>query len=151
MSAIGAARVVAWPRVPRPEGAGSSRVRVLVADDQASVRLLICTLLEDAGIETAAAEDGDQVLALAGEWDPDVVVLDWLMPAGGLGLVRQLVAECGLEGRVIMLSALDDPRDRREALVAGVACYMTKPPDLGVLVETLGRIGTRARRAVRGL
>jgi DNA-binding response OmpR family regulator len=118
---------------------------VLVADDQASIRLLLCSMLDEVGIETAVAEDGEQALALAREWDPDAVLLDWLMPSGGLGLVRQLVTEQGLHGRVIMLSALDDPRDRREALVAGVACYMTKPPDLDVLVRTLARIGTRAR------
>ena len=147
MSGIGVASAAVPTRVPRVAEAGASPLRVLVADDQATVRLLLRTLLDGAGMETAVAHDGEQVLELVREWDPDVVLLDWLMPAGGLALVRKLVIEHELEGRVIMLSALDDPRDRREALFAGAACYLTKPPDLGVLVQTLNRIGMRARHA----
>jgi DNA-binding response OmpR family regulator len=125
------------------EPAGVAPVRALVADDAASMRLLLRRLLADAGIEVAVAASGEQALTLARSWDPDVVLLDWLMPTGGLELIRRMVAEHELAGRVIMLSALSDPRDRLAALEAGAASYFTKPPCAGQLVEAVCRIGRR--------
>ncbi|MEX2373035.1 MAG: response regulator, partial [Dehalococcoidia bacterium] len=55
-------------------------VRVLVLEDEDSIRRLTVDLLTDEGFEVRAAPDGRQGLAILDEWRPDVIVLDLMMP-----------------------------------------------------------------------
>jgi CheY-like chemotaxis protein len=118
-------------------------LRVLIADDDEDIRLLLQQQLADAGMDLKVAAGGRQVLALLRSWTPDVVLLDWLMPGGGLELVRELVTEHGLEGRLIMLSGLDDPRDRQAALAAGATYYLVKPPESEKLIRVIRELAVR--------
>jgi DNA-binding response OmpR family regulator len=68
---------------------------------------------------------------------PDVALLDWRMPRGGLPLARALIQDHGLAGRVIMLSSIVDPRDRLQARRAGVVRYLVKPPERGALLSAV--------------
>jgi two-component system OmpR family response regulator len=127
----------------RPRSGTRAPLRVLIADDYHPIRALLQHLLTVAGMETAVAADGEQALALVQSWNPDVVLLDWLMPGGGLDLVRRVVDEPGFDGQVIMLSGLDDPRDRDAAMEAGAARYFTKPTDNDRLISAIGQVGAR--------
>jgi two-component system chemotaxis response regulator CheY len=126
-------------------------LRAVVADDDPASRLLLRRMLTDAGMETEDAADGEGALALVRSWDPDIVLLDWVMPEGGLGLVRQVVAEPGFHGRVIMLSTLEDVRDRRAALEAGAAHYVVKPPRADALIQVIRLVWAQRSDLVRAV
>jgi DNA-binding response OmpR family regulator len=123
----------------------SRRVRILVVDDDERFRLMLRAILSETGMEVTEAASGEDALGLLARSDPDVVVIDWRMPGGGLSLARKLITEHGLRNRVIMLTGLDDPRDRRAAHKAGVAEYLIKPPKrdelIGAICEAVRREG----------
>jgi DNA-binding response OmpR family regulator len=128
------------------------RARVLVADDNELFRLLLGSMLSNAGIDVTGARTGAEALALAPQIRPDAALLDWRMPGGGLTLARALIAEYCMADRVIMITALDDPRDRRAAHKAGIAWYLVKPPDRDELMAAVraaisGRPGPQHQRA----
>jgi DNA-binding NarL/FixJ family response regulator len=110
-------------------GAGLTEpVRVLVVDDQRVVRDGLVLLLELLpGIEVAAAaEDGEQAVALAAELRPDVVLMDLRMPrCDGVEATRRLRAACP-EAKVVALTTYADDRSVIEALRAGARGFLTK-------------------------
>jgi DNA-binding NtrC family response regulator len=123
-------------------------VRVLVVDDDPTLRNMLTLLLEREGFEPRAVADVDQALAcLAGE-TIDAVLTDLIMP-GRSGLV--LLAE--LRGRhpavpVIAMTGSESPALREAALVLGACVVLRKPFVLPALVDLLGKM-TRAGDAVR--
>jgi two-component system, OmpR family, phosphate regulon response regulator PhoB len=116
---------------------GESAPLVLVVDDHERFRLLVRAILVRHGMRVIEAKTGEEALGAVADTPPDVVVLDWLMPGGGLALAHSLIADHGLRDRVIMLTALDDPRDRKAALEAGVSRYFVKPPDPEQLIAAV--------------
>jgi DNA-binding response OmpR family regulator len=108
-----------------------------MADDDRRVRMLVRAMLAGTEVEVLEAADGDHALMRAEHEVPDVALLDWRMPGGGLPLARTLIEEHGLMGRVIMLSSIADPRDRLEARRAGVARYLVKPPERESLLSAV--------------
>jgi DNA-binding response OmpR family regulator len=122
--------------VPRP-GARDAHVRLLVADDDRRVRMLVRAELAGTEIEVLEAADGHHALLRVQFEAPDAVLLDWRMPGGGLPLVRALINEHRLGGRVILLSSIVDPRERLQAVRAGVARYLVKPPEQEVLLAAV--------------
>jgi two-component system, OmpR family, phosphate regulon response regulator PhoB len=103
--------------------------RVLVADDERALRLLIRTTLENNDIEVIMATDGDEALVLAKSESPDLLVLDWMMPRkSGLEVVAELrqIEELA-HIPVILLTARGQARDQEAARIAGVDMYLTKP------------------------
>ena len=104
--------------------------RVLVVDDDLTIAGVVGDYLQDAGLETRHAADGQSALSLAREWPPDIVVLDLMLPGiDGLEVCRRLRAE--REGQppvpVIMLTALGEEGDRVAGLETGADDYVTKP------------------------
>jgi two-component system phosphate regulon response regulator PhoB len=122
---------------------------VLVADDDADVRLMLRLLLNKAGMRVLEAGSGAETLEVLAKQDPDVVLLDWRMPTGGLPLARKLVEELGLRNRVIMLSGLADPRDRHSALQAGIARYFVKPANPDVLIAAIRELAHARLKPLR--
>jgi sigma-B regulation protein RsbU (phosphoserine phosphatase) len=116
------------------------RARVLIADDHQQFRSLLRAILLEAGMEVLDAEDGEGVLSLVADQPPDAIVIDWLMPGGGLPLVHELIDGHGMDGRVVMLSALNDRRDVLSAVRAGVTRYLIKPLNAGQLLAALADI-----------
>lgn len=114
-----------------------TRVRLLVADDDRRVRMLVRAQLAGTEIDVLEAADGRHALMRVEFEAPDVALLDWRMGGGGLPLARALIDDHGLAGRVIMLTSLADPRDRLEALRAGVVRYLVKPPDRETLLSAV--------------
>ena len=104
--------------------------RVLVVDDDPTIAGVVGDYLQDAGLETRHAADGQSALSLAREWPPDIVVLDRMLPGiDGLEVCQRLRAE--REGQppvpVIMLTALGEESDRVAGLETGADDYVTKP------------------------
>jgi DNA-binding response OmpR family regulator len=114
--------------VPRPT-AGHGHVRLLVADGDRRTRILVRAQLAGTEINVLEAADGYHALLRVEFEALDAVLLDWRLPGGGLRVVRALVDDHGLGGRVIMLSSVADPRDRLQARRAGVVRYLVKPPE----------------------
>jgi CheY-like chemotaxis protein len=124
-----------------------SRIRLLVADEDRSVRMLIRAQMAGTEIDVLEAADGDHALMRVEHDVPDAALLDWRMPGGGLPLARTLIDDHGLVGRVIMLSSIVDPRDRLEARRAGVVRYLVKPPERGVLLAAVRAVAAHSRVA----
>lgn len=101
--------------------------RALVADDDPIVRMDVRAALESAGLTVCGeARDGREVIALALEQRPDVVVLDAAMPvADGLEAARRILAT--LDVPIVMLTGYSYGDLISRALDAGVAAYVVKP------------------------
>jgi DNA-binding NarL/FixJ family response regulator len=106
-------------------------LRVIIADDQASVREGLVLLLGGLpGIEVVgAAADGEQAIAQVAEQHPDAILLDLNMPVlDGIGATRRLVAEHPGVAIVVLTTYVDDT-NVLEALKAGARSYLTKDAD----------------------
>ena len=117
--------------------------RVLVVDDEPPVRDALERALSLEGYEVDLAEDGGQALKKVAIEEPDVIVLDVLMPGvDGLETCRRLRAE-GHGLPVLMLTARDAVSDRVDGLDAGADDYLVKP---FALEELLARLRALMRR-----
>ncbi|HEY1714380.1 MAG TPA: response regulator [Solirubrobacteraceae bacterium] len=123
------------------------RIRLLVADDDRRVRILVRAQMAGTEIDVLEAVDGHHALMRLEHEIPDAALLDWRMPGGGLPLARALIDDHGLVGRVIMLSSIVDPRDRLEARRAGVVRYLVKPPERGMLLAAIRAVAAHSRVA----
>jgi DNA-binding NarL/FixJ family response regulator len=106
-------------------------LRVVIADDQASVREGLVLLLGGLpGIEVVgAAADGEQAIAQVADQHPDAILLDLNMPVlDGIGATRRLVAEHPGVAIVVLTTYVDDT-NVMEALKAGARSYLTKDAD----------------------
>jgi two-component system, OmpR family, alkaline phosphatase synthesis response regulator PhoP len=132
--------------------------RVLVIDDEASIRLLCRVNLEADGMEVLEATDGAVGLQRAGEEQPDVVLLDLMMPRlNGWEVAEQLLAdERTSEIAIVFLTGRVEVLDRARGLEIGRVAFVLKPfsPfDLAPLVHELiaqaGRDDLRAEKLAR--
>lgn len=118
-------------------------MRVLVVDDEDAVREALVRAMDSEGYETRAAGDGAAALAEIQRWQPEVVLLDVLMPfMDGLTACRRLRAR-GDRTPILMLTARDAVADRVDGLDAGADDYLVKPFDLD---ELLARVRALVRR-----
>lgn len=100
--------------------------RILVADDDAHIRDVICFALEKAGMETTFVGDGEAALEAARVQKPDLIVLDVGMPKiDGLDVCRELRKTSSVP--ILFLSARDEEIDRILGLEMGGDDYVTKP------------------------
>jgi DNA-binding response OmpR family regulator len=100
--------------------------RVLVVDDEPMVREVLARYLEQAGFDVSTAEDGEQALSVFGSEQPDLVLLDLMLPLiDGFEVFRQMRA--GSTTPVIMLTARGEETDRVVGLELGADDYVTKP------------------------
>jgi DNA-binding response OmpR family regulator len=117
-------------------------MRVLVIDDEPDV-LLVCRVnLQAAGHDVLEALDGETGLQLALEKDPEVIVLDVMLPGrDGLSILGDLSAdERTAETPVILLTAKTQDEDVMAGWQAGCTEYLTKPFLPANLVETVDRV-----------
>ena len=125
-----------------------SRLRVLVADDDATLRYGLGVQLERWGYDPVTCEDGEAARAvLTGPAPPMLAILDWSMPgADGPTLCREIRATPHLHAMYVMLlTARDTNAEMVEGLEQGADEYITKPFDWTVL---RARLNTGARVAV---
>jgi CheY-like chemotaxis protein len=115
---------------------------ILIADDSASNRELLRTMLNHAGHQVTEAEDGEQAVAQARITRPDLAIIDIQMPKlDGYGVLQQLRADDGLRHiPVIALTAYAMDGDRARGLSAGFHAYVTKPVTLRNLRDILREV-----------
>ncbi|MCL9796333.1 response regulator transcription factor [Frankia sp. AgKG'84/4] len=124
-------------------------MRVLVVDDDAAVRESLERSLRFEGYEVATAVDGLDALYAVGRDQPDIVILDVMMPrVDGLEACRQLRAR-GDDVPVLMLTARDGLADRVSGLDVGADDYLVKPFALEELFARLRALARRAALAAR--
>ena len=113
--------------------------RVLVVDDDADILAAIQTAMVDAGAEVDTAADGNQAVAKATEIDPDLIILDLMLPKRSGFLVAEKLKSGkgkGEKPRVIMITGNPGQRHRTFADRIGVDAYFTKPFRMDRLVES---------------
>lgn len=101
---------------------------VLIVDDEADVREVLATALQDAGFTTSEAVDGEEGLAKATTEKPDVILLDIMMPnVDGIEMMKRLQQDpWGKNAKVIFLTNLGDMKSISEALEGGSRDYLLK-------------------------
>ncbi|HLJ16994.1 MAG TPA: response regulator [Bryobacteraceae bacterium] len=116
--------------------------KILVADDKASSRELVRTVLEHCGYEVIEAADGPEALEKAVESRPQLILLDLQMPAlDGFGVIEKLRREvCFAATPIMALTASAMYGDREKALAAGFSGYITKPIRLAYLRSEVKRL-----------
>lgn len=118
--------------------------KILIADDEASVRSLIRLTLDSGHTEIFEVADGVAAIEVALRELPDLVFLDWGMPGqSGIEVCRALrAAAAATPMKIVMLTARSAERDRVAGLAAGVDDYITKPFSpvqlLDKVIEVLG-------------
>ncbi|MBI4545667.1 MAG: response regulator [Gemmatimonadetes bacterium] len=101
-------------------------MRILVADDEPTVRYTLSRLLERRGHQVVVAEDAQEALRLAGEGEFDAALVDARMPGDGVELFRRLEQLPGLQGRAVLMSG-DVERDRASIEAEFGARFLKKP------------------------
>lgn len=115
----------------------------LVVDDSRVIRKVSRRILEDLGFEVAEACDGVEAMAWCSAMMPDVILLDWIMPAmDGMEFLVRLRAEPGGRTPLVIFCSSESEIDRiREALDAGADEYIIKPFDGAIVAGKLSYLG----------
>ncbi len=120
---------------------------VLIADDDERLLKMLQRTLSYEGLDVLTAIDGRQALQLLRQQQPDVVILDWLMPhMSGIQVVQQLRQERD-QTMVLMLTARDAIQNRVEGLESGADDYLVKP---FAPAELVARVHALLRRTQAG-
>jgi two-component system KDP operon response regulator KdpE len=124
----------------------NSGLRVLVADDEKTIRRFLKATLKSKGMTVIEASDGGQAVDAALNSHPDAVILDLGLPdMDGIEVVKKIRERSAVP--IIILSVREDESDKIAALDAGADDYLTKPFNAG---ELLARIRTIMRRLKPG-
>jgi two-component system sensor histidine kinase/response regulator len=120
--------------------AESAPPRILVVDDKADNRELVCQMLALAGIQAEAADNGQQAIDSFLRWQPHLIWMDMRMPVmDGYEATRQIRAlPGGLAVKIIALTASAFEEDRAAILAAGCDALVRKPVEDALLFQTMG-------------
>jgi DNA-binding response OmpR family regulator len=122
----------------------SEHGRVLVVDDDETVRDVVRRYLELAGHEVTVAGDGEHALSLVAQAEPDLIVLDLMLPGiDGLEVCRRIRQRSAVP--VVMLTALGEEENRIAGLQLGADDYVTKPFSPRELALRVSSVLRRAR------
>jgi DNA-binding response OmpR family regulator len=104
-------------------------MKVLVVEDDVDIQDLVVALLSRVGYDVVVADNGDAGLAAALSQDPDLVILDWMMPGlSGVEVCRGMRADPRAKDiAVLMLTSKAQEGDIDQAFTAGADDYMVKP------------------------
>lgn len=103
--------------------------RILVVEDEAPIREMVCFVLEQNGFQPIEAEDYGVAVSRMAEPYPDLVLLDWMLPGGsGIQFIKHMKREVLTRDiPVMMLTARGEEEDRVRGLEVGADDYITKP------------------------
>jgi AmiR/NasT family two-component response regulator len=112
-----------------------SAIRILVAEDEALIRMDLVEMLQEAGYEVVAqATNGEEAIALATEHNPDLAILDVKMPVlDGISAAEKIISIAP----VLMLTAFSQRELVERARDAGVMAYVVKPFTIGDLIPAI--------------
>ncbi|MDR2590887.1 MAG: response regulator transcription factor [Oscillospiraceae bacterium] len=125
-------------------------VRILVVEDDTNIRKLICAVLKQHGFEALQADDGVAALEVMDKQHVDLVVLDLMMPnMDGYELTKQIrnAGSAWESLPILMVTAKQEPKDKRQGFLAGTDDYMTKPVDEQEMVLRIKALLRRAKIA----
>jgi CheY-like chemotaxis protein len=118
-------------------------MRVLVVDDHPDAADALAAVLELLGCPVRACHNGQEALAVVGEFQPQVCLIDLVMPGmDGLELAARLrVWAAGRPLLVVATTALGDAETKARTALAGFHEHLVKPVDVPTLIDTLTRLG----------
>lgn len=125
-------------------------MKILVCEDQDSIRRMIEALVQARGYDVTAVANGVKAIDVAFTSPPDVVLLDLMLPGGydGFEVCRRLRANPSTHAvPVVIISALDDDESRARAREAGATAYYTKPFSPIALLKEIERFKVASPRA----
>jgi two-component system OmpR family response regulator len=123
-------------------GAHGSGQRILVVDDEPSIVDAVATALRYEGYDVQEARTGREALEAVAREEPDLIVLDWMLPdIAGIDVGRR-ARERGFKSAILFLTAKDATENKVEALRAGGDDYVTKP-------FSLAELGARTQAILR--
>jgi len=127
-----------------------SAQRILVVDDEPSIVDAVATALRYEGFEVDEATGGREALKSVAEREPDLVVLDWMLPdLDGIEVGRRM-RERGFKTAILFLTAKDAVENKVEALRVGGDDYVTKPFSLAEIVARVQAILRRTQSELPG-
>jgi DNA-binding response OmpR family regulator len=103
--------------------------KILIADDEPNIVISLEFLMKKEGFQVAVANDGEEALTKVGSFQPDLLLLDVMMPKkSGFEVCEALRADPSLAGlRIVMLTAKGRETEVAKGLAIGADAYITKP------------------------
>jgi len=137
------------PAVPG-EPAKPARARVLMADDQTELLMLMKEMVEDAGFEVFTANDGEEAMKMVFETNPDIIVLDYNMPRkDGLEVAQDLKNNALFAHiPIIIVTGVGEKRTKLKGLSMGIDDYLVKPVDTDELIARIRMILKRNKQVL---
>ncbi|MFM1984564.1 MAG: hypothetical protein RL723_999 [Actinomycetota bacterium] len=122
-------------------------VKVLIVDDEPNIRDLLSTSLRFAGFSVHAVANGADAVNAAEKGEPDIILLDVMLPdMNGFSVTKKL-RSMGINAPVLFLTARDETEDKITGLTVGGDDYMTKPFSLDEIVARINAILRRTKAA----
>jgi DNA-binding response OmpR family regulator len=123
-------------------------IRVLIIDDDVDMTDVLKMVLSNANFEVQAISSSTEAVAMTYQFNPDVILLDLLMPGMDGWQVCQAIRQFS-QVPIIILSVFNTPLILQQALDAGADDYLTKPVTSGVLIAHINGLVRRARGEVK--
>lgn len=116
--------------------------KILICDDEPSIRFVARLTLQHEGHEVVEVEDGEDVLPAIREHHPDVLIVDANMPGWDGWRVVEEMREAGLceTTRVVLMTGSTGASTKQRAREAGIDAYLPKPFDIAVLASTVASL-----------
>jgi two-component system alkaline phosphatase synthesis response regulator PhoP len=115
----------------------NKEIKIVLAEDDENLRFLVAERLQSEGYKVLEASNGDDAETIILDEQPDIVLLDWMMPGKPGSEVCDNVRAKGFDKLVIMMTAKAQDVDKIEAYNFGVSDYITKPFNMDVLVAMI--------------
>ena len=122
-------------------------IKVLVVEDDTNTRKLMCAVLKQNGFEALQAEDGVAALEVMDKHHIDLVVMDLMMPNMDGYELTQLLRQTWETLPILMVTAKQEPKDKRQGFLVGTDDYMTKPVDEQEMILRIKALLRRAKIA----
>lgn len=118
----------------------AKNIRILIVDDEDTLRILVKSELEERGYYVEDAPDGASAIEKIGNSKYDLVILDIRMPGmDGMEVLRK-IRENDQSVKVIMLTGVNELKIARDSLDLGANDFLTKPYDFTTLLSCMGRV-----------
>ncbi|KAF0183942.1 MAG: two-component system OmpR family phosphate regulon response regulator PhoB [Hyphomonadaceae bacterium] len=124
--------------------------QILIVEDDEALEALLAYNLEKEGYQIRVAKDGEEALLLVAESQPDLIILDWMIPrVPGIEVCRRLRAKVATKNiPIIMLTARTEESDRIRGLDVGADDYLSKPFSIQELKARIRAVLRRIRPAL---